>query len=587
MKYAILADTYEKIESTMKRLEMTDLLVSLFKQTPNNLIDKVVYLTQGILYPDYRGIELGLAEKLTLKALKISSGRSDSEIERTFRETGDLGITAEKILTKRAQLSLFKEVLTAEKVYETLDKIARISGEGAIENKIRFLCSLFNDATPKEAKYIMRMAVGKLRLGIADMTILDALAIAYTGDKKNKDLLERGYNISSDLGYIANVAVSQGIEGINNVKIEIGKPIRVMLAERLSDPKEILEKLGGEGSIEYKYDGLRLQAHLGSNIAHLFSRRLENVTNQFPDVVDSLRKSIQVNEAVIEGECVAIDPDTEEMLPFQVISQRRGRKYDIKKMAEEIPVILFLFDILYVDGDDYTLKPYVERREKLRKIVKENDRVKISWQHIIKDPKEIEDFIQKAVAEGCEGLMVKSTSQNSIYKAGARGWTWIKYKRGYKSEMADTVDLVVVGAFYGKGKRVGHYGALLLAAYDKEIDEFKTVCKIGTGFTDEDLAEIPKKLKPYLLNHKHPRVNSKLVPDLWFTPSLVLEITGDEITLSPIHTASKGFLRPETGLAIRFPRFTGKYRTDKTPEDATTEKEILAMYKKQLKKLSI
>jgi len=183
--------------------------------------------------------------------------------------------------------------------------------------------------------------------------------------------------------------------------------------------------------------------------------------------------------------------------------------------------------------------------------------------------------------------MVKSTSPNSIYKAGARGWTWIKYKRGYKSEMADTVDLVVVGAFHGKGKRVGHYGALLLAAYDKETDEFKTVCKIGTGFTDEDLAEIPKKLKPYLLNHKHPRVNSKLVPDLWFVPSLVLEITGDEVTLSPIHTACMGFLRPETGLAIRFPRFTGKYRTDKTPEDATTEKEILAIYKKQLKKLSI
>ena len=586
MKYSLVSNAYESIEATTKRLEMTDLLVNLFKQTPSNLIDRVVYLTQGKLYPDYIGIELGLAEKLTLKALKIGSGRSGTEIEKIYEETGDIGKTAERILNDKAQISLLKEPLTVEKVYDILDRIAHSTGEGSIETKVRFLVSLFNDATPKEAKYIIRMALGKLRLGIADMTMLDALAIAYGGGKEAKEILERAYDLSSDLGHVAKIVASEGIEGVNKIKVSVGRPIRPMLAERLSDPKEILEKLGGEGSVEYKYDGLRVQAHINPKDVSLFSRRLENITNQFPDVVESLKKSIKAKEAVVEGECVAVDQNTGEMLPFQMISQRRGRKYEIKRMAEEIPVILFLFDMLYANGKDFTLRPYLERRRELRKIVEEDERVKISWQHITKSPDEIDKFIQQAVSEGCEGLMIKSVASDSVYKAGARGWTWIKYKRGYESEMADTVDLVVIGAFYGRGKRAGSYGALLLAAYDSEEDVFRTVCKCGTGFTDEDLAEFPKKLNPYLTSHRHSRVDSKLKSDLWFTPSLVIEITGDEITLSPVHTACIGAIRPESGLAIRFPRFTGNYRTDKSAEDVITTKEILEMYQKQLKKLS-
>lgn len=585
MKYSLISDTYEKIEATSKRLEMTDHLVDLFNKTPNELIDKVIYLTQGKLYPDYRGVELGLAEKLTLKAINIGSGRSSNEIQRIYKETGDLGKTAERILSKKTQLSLLKESLTVEKVYHTFDKIAHSTGAGAIETKVRLLVSLFNNATPSEAKYIARMAVGKLRLGIADMTILDALTIAYVGEKDTKKDLERGYDITSDLGYLARTVAFDGIKGVNNIKVTVGRPIRPMLAERLSDPKEILDKLGGEGSVEYKYDGLRIQAHIDTNEVNLFSRRLENITDQFPDIVDSLKNSIKV-KAIVEGECVAVNPNTGEALPFQMISQRRGRKYEINRVIEKIPVMLFLFDLLFFNRNDYTLSPYLKRRKKLKEIVKENERIKISWQHITKKPDEIDKFMDKATSDGCEGLMIKSVDSDSIYKAGARGWAWIKYKRGYKAEMADTVDLVVVGAFYGRGKRAGQYGAFLLAAYDNEKDIFKTVCKCGTGFTDKDLKELLKKLNSYLISHKHPRVDSKLDPDVWLNPSLVLEVMGDEITLSPIHTACMSTIRAESGLAIRFPRFTGNYRTDKSAEDATSTKEILEMYRKQLKKLS-
>ena len=566
---------------------MTDFLASLLKQTPKNLIDKVVYLTQGKLYPDYKGVELGLAEKLTLKSLKISSGRSDKEIEEIYRATGDLGKTAEKIITKKAQLSLLKKNLTVEKVYDVFDRIAHSTGEGSIETKVRFLCSLFNDATPQEAKYIIRMVVGRLRLGMADMTILDALAIAYGGGKEAKESLERAYNLSSDLGHVSRIVASEGLKGIKKIRISVGSPIRAMLAERLVDPKEILDKLDGQGSVEYKYDGLRLQAHIDRGGVHLFSRRLENVTDQFPDVVEGLKESVSAREAVVEGECVAIDPDTAEMLPFQMISQRRGRKHEIQKMVQEIPVVLFLFDILYADGKDFTRIPYLDRRKELKDTITEGDRIRISWQKKVKRPKEIEDFVQQAISEGCEGLMIKSISKDSFYRAGARGWTWIKYKRGYKSEIADTVDLVVVGAFHGKGKRVGFYGAFLLAAYEKESDSFKTVCKCGTGFTEEDLAELKKRLEPYLIGHMHSRVDSRIDADVWFTPSTVLEIIGDEITLSPVHTACVGVLRPESGLAIRFPRFTGNFRMDKSAEDVITTKELLEVYKKQLKRLSI
>ncbi|RLI21434.1 ATP-dependent DNA ligase, partial [Candidatus Bathyarchaeota archaeon] len=374
----------------------------------------------------------------------------------------------------------------------------------------------------------------------------------------------------------------KGLEGIKKFQVTIGRPIRPMLAERMSSPEEILERMNGKASAEFKYDGLRIQAHISPNEVYLFSRRMENITSQFPDVAEALKKSLKVDEAIVEGECVAVDPHTGEMYPFQMISRRRGRKYDIEKMMEEIPVNIYLFDVLYVNGVDLTKKPYLERRSALEKIVEETDKVKLAEYKIIDNPKDLELYMHIAIEKGCEGVMVKSIDEDSIYTAGKRGFKWLKYKREYKSEMGDTVDLVVVGAFAGKGKRAGTYGALLMAAYNHERDVFETVCKLGTGFTDEELAKLPELLKPYKIERCHPRVDSSIEADVWFVPAIVLEVRGAELTLSPSHRCGWGKVAENAGLAIRFPRLE-KWRTDKSPEDATTVQEIIEMYKNQLK----
>jgi DNA ligase-1 len=585
VKYAQLAEVFEGIEATSKRLEMTDLLVKLLKDTPKGVLDKVVYLTQGKLYPDYLGIELGMAEKLVEKAISFASGRSEGEVESAFNRSGDLGLAAQEVLKKRSQSTLMKKQLTVEAVYATFDKIAHATGDRSVDAKIKLLSSLLIDATPNEAKFVARMALGKLRVGIADMTILDALAIAYAGGKEFREPFERAYNLSSDLGYVAKIVATHGIDGVRDFKISIGRPVRPMLCERLSSAQEILAKLGGKGAAEYKYDGLRIQAHVSKTNVELFSRRLEKITSQFPDVAESLRSAVLAEQAILEGECVAVDANTGDMLPFQVVSQRRGRKYEIEAMSEEVPVTVFLFDVLYDDGQDFTLTPYLERRVELTRIVKESEQARVAEQLMTEDADELERYFDKAVSMGCEGLVVKSAGAESIYQAGARGWLWIKYKRSYKAEVADTFDLVPVGAFHGRGKRAGTYGALLTAVYNPDTDQFETISKLGSGFTDEDLARLPKILGPDVIPHRHPRVSSEMKADIWFTPSKVLEVSADEITLSPLHTCALGSVRRGSGLALRFPRFTGKYRDDKSPEDATTTKEALETYHRQLKKI--
>ncbi|MEM3022621.1 MAG: ATP-dependent DNA ligase [Candidatus Bathyarchaeia archaeon] len=585
MKYSIIADAYERIEATTKRLEMTELLADLFRRTPKGIIDKVVYLSQGKICPDYMGIELGVAEKLAIRAIAASSGKREGEVEELYRRVGDLGRATEVLLERRSQSTLFREALTVEDVHDAFDKISRSTGPGSVDSKIRLLTKLLNNASPKEGKYIVRTALGKLRLGIADMTILDALSVAFAGTKELREEIERAYNLSSDLGYVAKKVAEEGLDGIKRFGIILGRPIRPMLAERLSSPSEILEKLGGRGSAEYKYDGLRVQAHISGDSILLFSRRLENITGQFPDVVSHLREAVESNGAVLEGECVGVDPNTGEMMPFQMISQRRGRKYMVEEMAEEIPVIFFAFDALYA-GRDLTREPYPVRRRELEGIVRETDFVKIAERRIVSDPMELEAYFEHAISLGCEGLVVKSLQENSVYQAGARGWLWIKYKRSYKAEAIDTFDLVPVGAFMGRGKRAGTYGALLMAAYNDEEDVFETICKLGSGFTDEDLKALPEKMKPYVIGHKHPRVKSQIEPDVWLVPSLVMEIAADEISLSPLHTCSKDSIRRGSGFALRFPRFTGNWRADKSPEDATTSKEVAEMYRNQLKRIS-
>ena len=585
MRYAVIAEAYEKIESTTKRLEMTDLLVDLLKNTPKDIIDKVVYLTQGRIYPDFVSLQIGVAERLAIKALARASGRNEREIEEDLKKTGDIGETAQKFLANKIQVTFFQKSLTVQRVYETLDKMAKASGSGAVDIKMALLAGLLADATPKEAKYILRTVTGNLRLGVADMTVLDALSIAYGGGKEARELVERAYNISSDLGRVAKIMAEKSLRGIKTFEVSIGEPIRPMLAERLGSPEEILEKLGGKCIAEYKYDGERVQMHKKDDEVVLFSRRLENISSQYPDAIELVKNYVEAKDAILEAECVAMDLNTGEMRPFQELMHRR-RKYGVKEAMAEYPVSLFMFDALYVDGRDLTLERYPVRRKALEKAIRESDRVKIAKHIITSDVKELEDFFLEAIEDGCEGLVCKSIAEDSVYQAGARGWLWIKYKRDYKSEMTDTVDLVIVGAFHGRGKRAGTYGALLLAAYNPDGDTFESVTKCGTGFKDEDLAKLPKMMQKHVISHKHPRVNSTLEADVWFEPVVVIEILGAEITLSPIHTCAMDAIRKGSGLAIRFPRFTGNYRLDKAAEDATALSEIVEMYQKQLKKIS-
>jgi DNA ligase-1 len=585
LNYAIIADAYEKIEATTKRLEMTSLLVELLKATPKSEIAKVVYLTQGKIYPDFVDLQIGVAEKLAVRALSRASGRKEPEIEVDLRKSGDIGESGQNFLTNRKQVTFGRKTLTVEKVYETLDKMAKTSGSGAIDTKMAMLCGLLTDASPKEAKYILRTVTGNLRLGIADMTVLDALAIAYGGGKEAREQLERAYNTSSDLGRVASVVAEKGLAGIKKFEVVVFEPIRPMLAERLSSPEDILEKLGGKCMTEYKYDGERIQAHKKDKKVSLYSRRLEDISDQYPDAAELIKDNVKAKEAILEGECVAIDVETGEMRPFQELMHRR-RKYGIEEAMKEYPVSLFLFDALFVEGKDFTLSPYLERRKVLEKTLKENIRLCAAKNKMTSSVKELEAFFEEAIADGCEGIVCKAVGKDAVYQAGARGWLWIKYKRDYKSEMKDTVDLVVVGAFHGRGKRAGTYGALLLATYNKKGDVFETVTKLGTGFTDKDLKEIPELLRKHEIPKKHSRVQSFLKADVWFEPAVVLEVLGAEITLSPIHMCAMDSIRKGSALAIRFPRFTGKYRTDKAPEDATTSNEVVEMYRSQLKKIS-
>ncbi len=577
MTYQALADAYARIEATTSRLEMTALLADLFRQTPPDLIGRVVYLTQGKLYPDYEGVEIGVAEKLAVRAVAAAAGSDPDEVERRLARTGDLGLVAEELL---AAGEARRATLTVADVYGELDRSARASGKGAQAAKLEILAGLLRRATPAEAKYIVRTVTGRLRLGVGDMTVLDALATVFAGGREARRGLERAYNLTSDLGYVAETAARGGLDAIRRVHVVVGKPIRPMLAERLGDPAELLEKMGGRCVAEYKYDGERLQIHKQGLRVELYSRRLEKITPQYPDVVELVGRHVRAADAILEGEVVAVDPDTGDLRPFQDLMPRR-RKYGIEEAMREIPVAVYLFDLLYADGEDLTERPYAERHGRLERLVEAGERMSVAAYREVTTVRELEEFFEQAVQDGCEGLVCKAPG--GAYQAGARGWLWIKFKREYRSEMTDAVDLVVVGAFHGRGRRGGTYGALLMAAYDPRVEMYRTVCKLGSGFTDEFLAELPRRLRPHQTADRPRSVDSRLEPDVWVQPALVFEVIGAEITLSPVHTAGWGAIREGAGLAIRFPRFT-RERQDKGPADATTVDELVEMYRRQLKK---
>ena len=488
-----MAAAYRDLEEVSSRLALIDRLAELLRQTPDGLLPRVAYLCQGEIAPAFSGIEIGLADKMVTRALAEGTGVALDEVRVTLRETGDLGLTAEQLLAGHGAGDR-AATLEVGVVFETLHQIAAAAGTGSQGRKLELLGGLLARATPLEARYLARTVTGSLRLGVGTPTILDALALVHTGSRTNRPVLERAYNICSDLGLVAATLVHGGLAEVEAIQVRAGNPVRPMLAQRMSSAAELLAKLGGSCGAEYKYDGVRLQAHrTADGRVELFTRRLERVAGQFPDVVELLEVGLGPREAILEGEVVAADPVSGELRPFQEVMHRR-RKHGIAEAIDEWPVSLYCFDLLYADGEDLTRLPYPERRARLEAAVATSPRLRLATAAEHHDPESLELFFEQAIADGCEGLLCKSLSPTAGYQAGARGWLWIKLKRDYRTELSDTLDLVVVGALAGRGRRRGVYGALLLAAYDAEADLFRTVCKCGTGFSDAELAALPERL---------------------------------------------------------------------------------------------
>ena len=580
MLYSDLAETFDRLESTGSRLEMTSILAEFFRRADKGELRSIVYLSQGKLHPDFVPGVLGMADRLVMKAIAKASGNPDDKVEKLTIETGDMGQVAETMISRKKQMALFSEELTVARVVRGLTTIENADGKDSQDTKQKTLAGLLHDSGPLEARYLCRTVTGRMRVGAADMTILDALAEAFA-TKEDRPAIERAFNVTCDIGLVAETIANGGMDAVRAIGVKVGSPVKVMLAERLPSISEVVEKMGGRCAMEYKYDGIRVQAHIGRDSVKLYSRRLEDLTSNFPDIAEALRARCGHDEAIIEGECVAIDPETGFMLPFQNVTHRR-KKHGMDEAVRDVPVRIFMFDMLYADGEDWTPRPYLERRAALEEGFEIGDNVQVTTMRMVGSPEEGEEFFANAIGARCEGIMAKSVAPDSVYRAGSRGFLWIKYKKDYQQALTDSFDLVVVGAFYGMGKRAGRYGALLMAAYDGETGRFETVCKLGTGFDDAFLDAMPALLDGSLSESKPSSVDAEMVPDVWFEPNVVLEVVAAEITLSPIHTAAKDVLKEGAGLGIRFPRFTGRVRDDKTPEQCTSVSEIIEMFEMQV-----
>jgi DNA ligase 1 len=577
VRYEVLAEAYQDLERASGRFVMIDRIAELFAQTPTDLLPAVVLLCQGRIAPDFAGVDIGLAERLAARAVGQAVGVPGEQALAGARETGDLGLAAEQLLQARSTARTGS--LQVPVVFDTLHEIAAAAGSGSQGRKLELLAGLLREATPLEARYLVRTVTGNLRLGIGTATILDGLAQVYAGGRKARPVLERAYNICSDIALVAATVAEGGPAAVQQIRVRAGNPVRPMLAQRLSTPADVLAKFGGHCAAEYKYDGIRVQAHrTADGRLELFTRGLERVAWQFPDLVRLLDAALLPTEAILEGEVVAFDPASGDLRPFHEVMSRR-RTHGITEAAAQVPVSMFCFDLLYVDGEDLTHLGYLRRRERLAGAITTSGPLRLATAEQVTDVAGLEAVFEQAVADGCEGLVCKSLSPSDGYQAGARGWLWIKLKRDYRTELSDTLDLVVVGALYGRGRRAGIYGALLLAAYDPDTDAFQTVSKCGTGFSDADLAALPERLAPLIRGERSVRVDSRRDADVWFEPGLVIEVVAAELTPSPNYTAARGKLPDDAGLALRFPRFTGRWRDDKAPEDATTSDELLQLYR--------
>jgi DNA ligase-1 len=574
MRFDELTNYFEQLEATTGRLEMYRLLGELFNKSSVDEINKIAYLCETRLLPAFTGVEMGMGEQMVVAAIAGATGKTREQVDKKYKAAGDLGIVAERLLPQKA-----RSRLTIANVYSSLLEIARTSGAGSVERKTRLLALLISRASSKGACYIARFAVGHLRLGIGATTVIEAVARTHSDSRKARVLIERAYNLCSDLGLVLKTLRTKGLGALERFRVRIGNPIRMMMAERLPTAEAIIARLG-RCSVESKLDGFRCQVHLTNRKIEIFSRNLERTTEMFPDITASARSQIAARSAIVEGEAVAINEATGEFYPFQVTVQRK-RKHAVEEMAREFPLALIVFDLIYANGKDYTNETYETRRAALKKLISPSHHIRPVERVVTASANELKHFFDEQVERGLEGVIAKRL--DAPYQAGARNFNWIKLKRAYRGELSDTVDAVVVGYLRGRGARARFgIGALLVAAYDTQTDTFQTVAKVGSGLSDENWTKLRLILDSEKVISKPERVDSRMKPDVWVEPKYVVTVLADEITRSPIHTCAQD--EKGRGLALRFPRIVGFIREDKSPEDATTSKEMKQMYKIQKKR---
>ncbi len=609
MIFSQLSIFFQKIEQTASRVEMTKILAELFQQLSPDEIEKTSYLLQGRVGPLYDKTEFSMAEKMVARAVASALQLDKTLFDNEYKKIGDYGQVTEDI--KKQYASFEEREMSIVEVYNELLRMAKISGAGSQELKLGVLSSLIRQLDALSCRYIVRIPTATLRLGFSDMTILDAYSWMITGDKSLRPALQEAYQVRPDLGLIGKLLKEKGIEEVQKIQPEVFTPIIMMRAERLSSGEEILKQIG-TCSVEPKFDGFRLQVHFkritndklqitnedSPNIkkgeVRLYTRGLEDSSEMYPDIIEGVLSEITADEVIFEGEALGFDPHTGNFLPFQETVQRK-RKHGIEEKAKEIPLKLFSFELLYCDGVNYIHKPLTERRAKLEQIVTHksdvfNNTILIANAQLIDDPKKLELMFDDEISKGLEGIMAKKL--DGTYQPGARGWNWIKFKRSYSSKIDDTIDCLVMGYDFGKGKRVGFgIGAFLVGIYDAKEDKYLTVAKIGTGLTDDEWRELKEKGESLRVDEMPVQydVDKMMNVDVWITPKIVVEIKADELTRSPTHTAGRVMKASKTGsafdvdvpgFALRFPRLQ-RFRDDKSPQDVTTIDEVSSMFDKQ------
>ncbi|HIH39447.1 TPA: ATP-dependent DNA ligase [Candidatus Woesearchaeota archaeon] len=584
MDYSDLVDVYEKLEKTTKRLEKTHILAEFLKTVRTDSLPYVVLLLQGNVYPAVEEKKIGVAAKLVLKAIASASGIPHDKVEHHWAKSGDLGETAAELMGKKKQSTLFKTDITVKKVMENLRKLATLEGEGTVSRKVDLISELLTSATSKEAKFIVRTMLEELRVGVADGTLRDAIVWAYFGkeigftynqkendfDVKDRikyneysDAVQRAYDMVSDFSEVIVAAKEKGLLGLAKSSLKVGAPIKVMLYPKAEDFKEAFEALGKPAQCEFKFDGFRIQAHKKDGKITLFTRRLENVTKQFPDVVKFVEEFVKAKEFIIDSEAVGYDSKTKKYVAFQIISQRIKRKYDIEEIAKKFPVELDVFDVVEYEGENCMNKPFRERRKILEKMVPKEVpfKLKLAEAIVTSSEKEAEEFYQKSLQAGNEGVMVKSL--DAPYQPGRRVGGGVKIK-----PVMETLDVVIVGAEKGEGKRAGWLSSFIIACRDEDSDELVEIGRVSTGFKEKSeegtsFDDMTKLLDSLIVDKKGKIVKVR--------PKIIIEVAYEEIQKSPEYSS---------GYALRFPRLV-RLREDRGPDDASTLREVDVLYSKQ------